>query len=96
MDKDFFHLKKNVLLVCTYVPPNSSPYYAVSPFDNGIAMLEENILDTLFLFDDIDVDLLVYGDLNARTAEHSPDILNENQLYENNCKDDIYHSKRCS
>jgi hypothetical protein len=69
-DKCIFGTEKDVLFVCTYIPPEGSPYYAYYDLDNGISLLEEFICD--YLIDSDDVFILICGDLNSRTSNNFP------------------------
>ena len=70
LDKVRFGFDKNVLLVCSYIPPEHSPYYPLSVYDNGIDMLEESVIEKLLSLNDCDV--LMCGDFNARTSNNAP------------------------
>ena len=72
IDKSLFSLAKDVLYLCAYIPPETSPYYSHTGFDNGLALLEEILVDNLLSNDDMYA--LICGDLNSRTANKVPDI----------------------
>jgi hypothetical protein len=95
LDKDFFGFSKNVLLLCSYVPPENSPFYRMSGFENGIDMLEDCIVDKLLFLGDVDV--LLCGDINARTSNNLPNIMSERDLSNSHLKEDIEKDvRRCS
>lgn len=79
LDKTFFHLPSNILYVCTYVPPEHSPYYPFVNVDDGISQLENCLIDQLTSRDD--VTLLMCGDFNGRTADLLPDLDDQNVSY---------------
>ena len=84
--RQLFNSEKDVLVICTYIPPMGSPYYASSGESNGVSLLEECLLQ--LYTEHADCSLLICGDFNARTgnsnaASHDSyldmriDVLNE-------------------
>ena len=65
IDKSLFNLNEDVLFVSCYVNPQGSPAYNDTHTDNGIVMLEEELLQ-LRVRDEVNI--IVCGDLNARTG----------------------------
>jgi hypothetical protein len=49
IDKNVFHLRKDIVYVCTYIPPEKSPYYSVFDVDNGICQIEDCLADFVFV-----------------------------------------------
>ena len=69
IDKQLFGTPKDIMYVCSYIPPYDSNYWKNSQFGYGIELLEQCILDLYDSFDDFHV--LLCGDLNARTASEN-------------------------
>jgi hypothetical protein len=80
LDHKLLGLPTDILLVCAYVPPETSRFYTVFNFDNGISMLEDYILDCFSLVGEIPV--IVCGDLNGRTANILPECFQEDYLHD--------------
>ena len=72
VNKSLLGAEKDVVIVCAYIQPEGSPFYNHFVADNGISILEECLTDCVLSFGDID--FIVCGDLNSRTANFSPDI----------------------
>jgi exonuclease III len=70
LDKVFFGLEKDLFICACYIPPVNSPYY-----DDGFLKLETEISQV----SDKGIILLI-GDLNARIANRSDFIENEDEL----------------
>jgi len=67
VSQKFFGMEKDILLLCTYVPPFGSPFYASKDSSDGIELLERCMLD---LEDKYKNCLFILcGDFNARTGE---------------------------
>ena len=77
-DKSIFKCDKDILLICAYVHPQSSPFYNYYNIENGIACLEECISEMLIALPD--VELLLFGDMNARTANKVPNIIDNEDI----------------
>jgi hypothetical protein len=94
LSKDVLGTDTSVILLGTYLPPITSNYYAETELQNGVALLEQCILDLIELYGD--VPLILIGDLNARTGcENSHDsdlvdcalnIFDDNEQANNNTK----------
>lgn len=60
------NFQKDTVLIGAYLPPENSKYYKDTDMVNGVCMLEECIMDINHQYGDLPV--LIFGDLNARTA----------------------------
>ena len=80
VDKSLFGFSKNVLIVCVYVHPENSPYYVFKNVENGISHLEDCIIDNILKLGDIN--LVVCGDLNCRTSDLLPEMLDTEFLHD--------------
>ena len=79
IDKSLFNLTKDVLFVCSYLPPEGSPYYAYLETDsNGVNLLENLVYDILI---EKDVFVCICGDLNARTSSASQYINQDMDIF---------------
>ena len=78
IDKALFGLNKDVLYVCTYVPPEGSAYCEfLGEEGNGISWLENTLFDYALQYDDFL--MILCGDLNGRTSSVSqPVSINDN------------------
>ena len=94
IDKQLMGLPTNILIVCAYVPPESSRFYSVFMYDSGISMLEDYIIDCLTLEGDMPV--VVCGDLNARTADVLPECFDDEILYDCTVLSDYMNQVRYS
>ena len=65
IDKAYFDLNKDVILVCLYLPPESSPMYK-NQNTFGIQIVENLVLENPTIF--CDHEILIVGDLNSRTG----------------------------
>eukprot|EP00745_Piridium_sociabile_P037377 TRINITY_DN67893_c0_g2_i6.p1 TRINITY_DN67893_c0_g2~~TRINITY_DN67893_c0_g2_i6.p1 ORF type:complete len:219 (-),score=13.44 TRINITY_DN67893_c0_g2_i6:162-818(-) len=81
IDKSLFGTDKDILYFCCYVPPEGSPFYAHFDVDNGISVLEDCLIECLITRD---VYVILNGDLNSRTSNHSQDLLGKN-TYDKQC-----------
>ena len=80
IDGSLLGLEKDVLYANAYVPPEGSPYYVTTGLSaDGIAILEDNIIDNVLL--DNDVYVLLNGDLNSRTSNVSQPVSNDEDLF---------------
>lgn len=68
--KELLGSDSNVFLVNAYLNPKNSPFYDICEYDNGIAMLEQCLLDIVEKHED--ASFILCGDLNARTANNIP------------------------
>ena len=68
-----FGLERDVLLVCTYLPPFDSPAWQSCEFDDGLSLLEQCLLELAQRYPG--AYLSICGDLNARTADNSPPVV---------------------
>ena len=57
----------------------NSPYYSAFDVDDGISLLEESLADVMLSL--ADVYLLLFGDLNSRTANEFLISQNENDVF---------------
>ena len=69
--KDLFGIDKDVLYICSYVPPEGSPFYTHFDFDNGICLIEDFLIDILMYRE---MYVILNGDLNSRTSNLSQNI----------------------
>ena len=69
IDKELLQTPKDVMLVCSYIPPYDSAYWKNCRYGTGIDLLEQCILDLHDSFDDFHI--LLCGNLNARTASEN-------------------------
>ena len=83
IDKALLGLEKDVLYANTYIPPEGSPYYSTLGLDSdGIAILEESIIENVIL--DNDVYVLLNGDLNSRTANVAQPVTGDEDIFYHN------------
>lgn len=75
----------DLILLGVYLPPSGSPYYADTEITNGVALVEQCVLDIIEKFGDLEFMLL--GDFNARTGVECPQGKNipEDILDESDC-----------
>ena len=74
LDKEFFNLDRNIILICAYLPPEGSVAYTDGDESNGIELLHNKILE---IQNDFYSDhLLIMGDLNARIGDRK-DFIND-------------------
>ena len=88
--KELLGLENDVLMFCTYIPPQGSRYYIEKDVSNGVFALEECIFEILQIHSECDI--MICGDLNARTG-----LMNtgdSTQLFE--IRNDIIDESRCS
>ena len=88
--KELFGVGRDVMIICSYIPPQGSPYYDSIEESNGVLRLEECIIDVLQIHSDCEV--MICGDLNARTG--MMDAGNITDWYET--RHDGYAGERCS
>lgn len=67
LSKEMFGFDNDIILICIYNPPSGSPYYSCVDVTCHIFELEQCIADIMEQFDDYEI--LICGDLNARTAD---------------------------
>ena len=70
LSSNLFESNSDIFLVCAYLPPVNSPFYAVSDSNDSIEILETCILQIVEKYGD--VYFFICGDLNARTANKQP------------------------
>ena len=72
LNKEFFGLKKDVYICACYIPPVNSTYFEddFSNLENEITSIPQN------------TNILILGDLNARTGEKTDFIENEGSTHE--------------
>ena len=65
---------RDVLLACLYIPPKGAPYYQNREDKNGVEIVENTLIDIL---SDLkrDVEIILGGDFNARTANLKPECV---------------------
>ena len=73
IDRCLFRTDTDVLLVACYVAPEDSPLYDSYELKDGVEMLEECILQAM---GNADLQLMIFGDLNARTGCEQPSAEN--------------------
>ena len=88
-----FGLPKDVLYVCSYVPPEGSPYYNYCDVDNGIGLLEDCLSDCLIRLNDVFE--ILSGDLNSRTSNISQHTTTDT-IFESLCKSSPTNTDRSS
>ena len=71
INKDVFDLDKDVILIACYVPPEKSPSYDDKLLKDGILTLEETLLQR---FEKNELNLMIIGDMNARTGHEQADL----------------------
>ena len=79
LDKRLLGVPKDILYALTYVHPEGSPFYTCYDIDDGITCWEECI--TTIWMDQNNVDLLLSGDLNARTSNIIPNFFDIENLH---------------
>ena len=79
IDKRLLGFAKDVLLLCTYIQPENSPYYAKFNIDNGITLLEGLVADVVLNHDGY---VLLCGDLNARTSNTPYTVHSDQSCFE--------------
>ena len=96
-DKLLFGLEKSTVACFIYLPPDNSPFYKGRD-STGIGLLENLILKFNSLNEDVNI--LILGDLNARTANRS-DYICETKIvpaleeYEYFLNDDVMKRTSC-
>jgi hypothetical protein len=69
ISKELLGLDRDVMVVCTYLPPYDSKFWQNTEHGFGIELVEKTMLD---LYDKYtDFHFLICGDLNARTASRN-------------------------
>ena len=82
LDKSLFASTKDILYVCAYTPPEGSRYYNVVGEDgDGIAMLEDILIENALAYNEYFV--LLSGDLNRRTSNISPSTMSYDFSFDN-------------
>ena len=71
VSEDLLGTEKPVLLLMVYLPPSSSSYYHETDIQNGVAMIEQCILDVIESLGDLPI--ILFGDFNARTGNENSD-----------------------
>lgn len=74
-EKDFFNLQKDVYLCAAYIPPVNSSYYIKHECD-----ILQSIEKDIILYKQSG-DILLCGDLNARTSNEADTIVGDDSLY---------------
>ena len=69
IDKQLFNSDKDVMWICTYIPPYDSVFWKTCEDGYGIDLLEQCVYDIQNLYDEFFI--VVNGDLNARTASEN-------------------------
>jgi len=92
LDKCIFSSPNDVLYVCAYLPPESSPVYHYYNIDNGIVALEDYLCDVII--ENLNVSLLISGGLNSRLSNFGTEVVNYDELEDlSSCS---LHLRRCS
>ena len=78
LNKDFFRLNKDILFVCAYVPNDGSTFYDTRDEKNGINDFEYMLTNLIVDNEISQCDILLTGDLNARTANNLDYIISDN------------------
>jgi hypothetical protein len=95
IDKCLFGFAKDVLYVCAYTPPEGSRYYSFLGVDgDGIALLEECLVDNALIKNDFFV--ILSGDLNGRTSNFSQIVTRDYDSFDNLSKSSCVSSGRNS
>jgi len=77
IDKSMFTTGRDVIFACVYIPPERSPVYE----NNNISVLE--CLENCFTTQDLqNCDIIIGGDLNARTGNLAEYTVSENTIPE--------------
>ena len=76
---EIFKFDKDVLLCSVYIPPQSSTAYHRLATNNGIELMEFELIRVLSNLPD--VHLIISGDLNARTAKEPDFIIDDEVKY---------------
>ena len=66
--------------MCTYIPPENSPYYTFFDIDNDISALEDCLTDSILALNDMY--LLLAGDWNSRTDDISDNMYSVENIYD--------------
>ncbi len=95
LSKDLFGTNTPIVLLGVYLPPTSSSYYRETEIHNGIALIEQCVMD---IVEDLgDVPFILFGDFNARTGNKNPE--NEQvafNIFEDEDDDSVQVNKRAS
>ena len=95
LSKDLFGTNTPTVLLGVYLPPTSSTYYRETEIHNGIALIEQCVMD---IVEDLgDVPFILFGDFNARTGNKNPE--NEQvafNIFEDEDDDSVQVNKRAS
>ena len=73
-------LKNDLLYVSAYIPPEYSPVYEESTESNGIEELRGKLEEVILSLENNDLDILLAGDLNARTGNNN-DFIDDNIVH---------------
>ena len=85
LSKDLFGTNTPIVLLGVYLPPTSSTFYRETEIHNGIALIEQCVMD---IVEDLgDVPFILFGDFNARTGNRNPENEQVFNIFED--EDDI-------
>ena len=91
-------LDTDSVFIGMYLPPSQSLYYTDTETDNGVALLEQCIIDIFEEFGELPI--IICGDLNARTGGmNARDVQLLDDVAEDVCNEDIIddiHFRRVS
>ena len=93
-DKSLLNCQNDVLFVPTYIHPEGSPFYTHFDLEDGISCSEDCLTDILLSLDD--VELLICGDINARIGTLSPEIVDNDEIFQCHNEANIYFQTRQS
>lgn len=82
VDKRAIEMEKDLMIVCTYLPPYDSKFWQTSKHGFGIELLEKTLLDLHEKYDNFQ--FLICGDLNARTASRNVLLHSEDDIEPDN------------
>ena len=66
LSRDLTGLDTDSVFIGMYLPPSQSLYYTDTEIDNGVALLEQCIIDIFEEFGELPI--IICGDLNSRTG----------------------------
>ena len=98
LSRDLTGLDTDSVFIGMYLPPSQSLYYTDTEIDNGVALLEQCIIDIFEEFGELPI--IICGDLNARTGGmNARDVQLLDDVVEDVCNENIIddiHFRRVS
>ena len=77
----FTNVQKDLMIICTYIPPYNSPYYTYkSPYEKNGINLFENVLHNL-MDEHENTSFIITGDFNSRLSSCQPMLENNIDKY---------------